>query len=237
MALPRELFQLELPRVISGLVSPLSEMGSLQVEPDAHGTSTVSTLGIRPAAELERLRQGASRRCENESITFTHIKANELNVQKLNISSRSWQLSTEIQVTASTKRVGLILAHTDDYTQHASIAFDPRAERLITDRTCSTRIDADIKVAPIASPLTLFRSTSSSGEEAQETLRLRVFCDNSVVEVFANDRLALATRIYPDEAGAVGLSLFADALDEAHEGSDIALFTKLDVWEGLASAF
>lgn len=114
-------------------------------------------------------------------------------------------------------------------SQRSSIAFHPAQERLIVDRTHSTNFDAGIKTAPISSPLTLLRTRASAeAPEEQETLRLRVVCDNSVVEVFANDRLALATRIYPDDAASVGLSIFA-------EGE--AVFETLDVWEGLAGAF
>lgn len=39
-----------------------------------------------------------------------------------------------------------------------------------------------------------------------EPLRLRVFLDHDVVEVFANDRFALATRVYT-EAVHTGISL------------------------------
>jgi sucrose-6-phosphate hydrolase SacC (GH32 family) len=42
-----------------------------------------------------------------------------------------------------------------------------------------------------------------------EPLRLRVFLDRSIVEVFANDgRLALSRAIYPSQ-GATGLRLYA----------------------------
>jgi len=42
-----------------------------------------------------------------------------------------------------------------------------------------------------------------------ERLRLRVFVDKSVVEVFANSRQAIARRIYPSRADSIGVSLFS----------------------------
>ena len=42
-----------------------------------------------------------------------------------------------------------------------------------------------------------------------ETLKLRVFVDKSVVEVFANGQQCVAARVYPDRADSVGVSLRA----------------------------
>ena len=46
-----------------------------------------------------------------------------------------------------------------------------------------------------------------------ETLKLRVFIDKSVVEVFANDRQCLAVRVYPGREDSVGVSLRAQGAD------------------------
>ena len=42
-----------------------------------------------------------------------------------------------------------------------------------------------------------------------EPLRLRVFVDRSIVEVFANDRQAVARCIYPTREDCLGVSLFS----------------------------
>jgi beta-fructofuranosidase len=42
-----------------------------------------------------------------------------------------------------------------------------------------------------------------------ERLKLRVFIDKSVVEVFANSRQAIARRIYPGRSDSIGVSLFS----------------------------
>ncbi|MDQ1327786.1 MAG: hypothetical protein QG641_1069 [Candidatus Poribacteria bacterium] len=44
----------------------------------------------------------------------------------------------------------------------------------------------------------------------KETLKLRIFIDKSVVEVFANDRQAVMRRIYPSKKDSVGIALFSN---------------------------
>ncbi len=56
-----------------------------------------------------------------------------------------------------------------------------------------------------------------------EALRLRVFVDKSVVELFVNDRLSLAVRVYPGRADSIGVSLRAQGQD-AH-------LRRLDAWQ------
>jgi beta-fructofuranosidase len=50
-----------------------------------------------------------------------------------------------------------------------------------------------------------------------ERLKLRVFVDKSVVEVFANSRQAVVRRIYPSRTDSVGVRLFSTGGDtEVH---------------------
>ena len=62
---------------------------------------------------------------------------------------------------------------------------------------------------------------------ADEPLKLQVFVDKSVVEVFANDRQAVMRRIYPTRADSVGVKLFSKG------GS--AKVKKLQAWDMMAS--
>lgn len=56
-----------------------------------------------------------------------------------------------------------------------------------------------------------------------ELLKLRIFIDRSVVEVFVNGRQYLATRVYPERGDSVGVSLRAQAGD--------ATLKSLDAWQ------
>ena len=59
--------------------------------------------------------------------------------------------------------------------------------------------------------------------EPDEPLKLRVFVDRSVVEVFVNGKQCLAVRVYPGRADSVGVSLRAQGRD--------AVLRSLDAWQ------
>ena len=62
--------------------------------------------------------------------------------------------------------------------------------------------------------------------KVNENINLRVFIDNSIIEVFANDRQAICRRIYPEKNGN-GLNLFSI-------GGDINV-KSLKLWEIMPS--
>src|SRR5208337_2920370 len=56
-----------------------------------------------------------------------------------------------------------------------------------------------------------------------ETLKLHVFLDASVIEIFANDRACLTSRIYPSRFDSLGIGVFA----RGHN----ARLKALSIWE------
>ncbi len=58
--------------------------------------------------------------------------------------------------------------------------------------------------------------------DAGGTLRLHIFLDGSIVEIFANDRACLTTRIYPSQPDSGGIELFA-------RGGEVHL-SRFDCW-------
>ena len=58
---------------------------------------------------------------------------------------------------------------------------------------------------------------------AGEPLKLRIFIDRSVVEVFVNDKACVAVRVYPGLADSMGVSLRA-------QGAEARLLS-LDAWK------
>ena len=59
--------------------------------------------------------------------------------------------------------------------------------------------------------------------QPREPLKLRIFIDRSVVEVFANGRQCMTQRIYPARRDSLGVALFSSG------GS--ACCTALDAWD------
>ena len=60
-------------------------------------------------------------------------------------------------------------------------------------------------------------------QRGPEPLRLRVFVDRSVVEVFVNERQYLAMRVYPGRPDSRGVSLRAQGQD--------AILERLEAWQ------
>lgn len=65
--------------------------------------------------------------------------------------------------------------------------------------------------------------TASLFVAENEPLKLRVFIDRSIVEVFANGRQCVAVRVYPGRADSVGVSLRS-------QGRETVL-NALDAWQ------
>ena len=88
-------------------------------------------------------------------------------------------------------------------------------DSLITlDNTYSSTAPDVLSRAPETAPLRL---------APQEKLRLRIFIDRSVVEVFANGRQCLAERVYPERSDSVGVSLRSQGAP--------AVLESLDAWQ------
>ena len=79
------------------------------------------------------------------------------------------------------------------------VYYDAAEKKLKVDTTKSSLTEGPKTVE--AGPFELKRG---------EPLKLRVFVDKSVVEVFANGRQAVMRRIYPSRADSVGVALFSN---------------------------
>jgi beta-fructofuranosidase len=100
-----------------------------------------------------------------------------------------------------------------DAAEETLIVFSPAERQLRIDRSHSS-LSPDADDAPRGGVVDL-------GEG--ERLKLNVFLDGSVVEVFANGRACLTERIYPTRPDSLGLGLFAS------DGT--ARVVALDIWE------
>lgn len=97
------------------------------------------------------------------------------------------------------QQYGIRVCCSPDGAEQTEIRYDAAEKRLAIDTTRSSLAEGAKTVE--AGPLAL---------QADAPLKLRVFVDKSVVEVFAQDgRQALMRRIYPSRSDAVGVSLFS----------------------------
>ena len=142
-------------------------------------------LQIGVPEELEQLRRAAF------SGTAPFPRAGEIAIDTIEGSS----LEIEIETVIETGVCGIKVCCGED--EETVISFDADRSMLEVDTRRSGPEDTPKAVE--SAPLEL---------KAGEPLRLRVFVDRSIVEVFANGRQAIARRIYPS-SGSCGVSVFS----------------------------
>ena len=140
--------------------------------------------------EIETLRQDAFKKQDFALPADTDVTVDS-------ISGNSLELSIEMEGTANSA-YGVKVCVSPDGHEATSVFYDAREKLLKVDTRRSGPHDTPKAVE--AAPLEL---------KPGERLKLRVFVDRSVVEVFANGRQAVARRIYPARPDSVGIRLFA----------------------------
>ena len=192
-----------LPRVLS-----LARDGSLQIE---------------PAEELEGLRRN---RCHWKDLTLAPGRG--LFFDEL----RGDRLELELEASLSEAgALGLQVGCSPGGEEQTVILCDRQGGSLVID-TSRASLDPEVwrpfpvirgKRQPHDVPVQVAPFELRSGER----LRLRVFLDRSILEVFANGRQCLTQRIYPTRSDSLGVALFA-----ARGESMVHAFTAWDM-EGI----
>jgi beta-fructofuranosidase len=139
--------------------------------------------------EIERLRYDAF-----EKENFSLPSDSDLRIDQ--IGGNSLELFIEMKSSAALQ-YGVKVCVSPDGQEETLIYYDAAEEKLKVD----TR-----KSGPEGTPSVV--ESAPFALKKRERLTLRVFVDKSVVEVFANQRQAIARRIYPSRSDSVGVSLF-----------------------------
>ena len=147
------------------------------------------TLRMAPVKELETLR------CHEKSWNNLTLGDGETKALE-GVAGDCCELALEIDVNTAT-RCGVRVRASKDNQEETLIYFDADAKQLVFD---STRSGTEGRKVVERAPLAL---------QTGEPLKLRVFVDKSVVEVFANDRQAIGRRVYPARNDSLGVSVFA----------------------------
>ena len=140
---------------------------------------------------------------EIERLRYRPFKAENIEIEEDSdivlegIGGNSLELALDIDQGASTE-LGLKVCVSPDGEEQTIISYDSVEGVLVVDtrRSGPDSASATIEKAPFEL-------------DENERLHLRVFVDKSVVEVFANDRQAVARRIYPARTDSLGVRLFA----------------------------
>ncbi len=162
-------------------------------------------LRFEPAPELEQLRS-------------THLCLKDLSVlptsltQLREIQGDCLEIQVEFIPDEATD-LGIGVRCAPDGAEQTHIRYDRLQGMLLIDRQLSS-LTEDVERDIRSGPLTL---------AAGESLFLHIFLDHSVIEVFANYRLCMSSRVYPSRTDSLGVGFFA--------GGGNAKIKTLDVWE------
>ena len=161
------------------------------------------TLRMKPVPELESLRY--------DEKTWNNISLQSGEHQFPDFTagdSCEWEITIP---NATAKRYGVKVRVSPGMEEETRLYYDAENKKLVFD---STRSGVDGRKGVESAPFEL---------KANEPLRLRVFVDKSVVEIYANDRQAICRRVYPGRDDSLGVILFSE------EGT--AEFAKVNAWE------
>ena len=148
-------------------------------------------LRMNPPAEIERLRGNGAKKAD-----LTVKADSELALP--DIGGNSVELAIEMN-SKDAQQYGVKVCCSPDGDEQTTIYYDAAEKKLKVDTNKSSLTEGPKSVE--AGPFAL---------KADEPLKLRVFVDKSVVEVFANGRQAVMRRIYPSREDSVGVRLFSN---------------------------
>ena len=182
---------------------------------------------IEPAGDIESLRG------RHTQIADCTIKGNSETVFD-QLAGNAMELSLEVE-TNGAPLIELDVLRSPDQQEYTRIAFyrDRSVRPLVPGNEVSTPPNSEGTYSLVAldsSHASIQPQARSRPPEIapvflapEENLKMRVFIDKSIVEVFVNDRQCLAVRVYPGRQDSVGVALRA-------VGRDVRLVV-LDAWE------
>jgi beta-fructofuranosidase len=162
-----------------------------------------NSLRMRPIEELKRLRYNPQ-----DLGSMTVAKNTEPSLES--ISGRSFEIELECKITDASQ-FGLKVCCSPSSGEETLIFYDIKSKQLTIDTTHSKT--GDYEGPEVVESKAQKVESGPFALEGNETLKLRVFVDNSVVDVFANDRQAVMRRIYPSSDDAIQVSLFSKGAD------------------------
>jgi len=178
-----------------------------------------NTLGIEPVQAIESLR------FDHKHVDERSLPANR-DIVLEGIEGNAMELSVTIDPREAPE-VCINVLRSPDSEEHTAIKFYRHGHVAVDKDGRKFRHDA-LMIDPSRSSLLpdlLWRPPEVAPFELGdgEPLKLRIFIDTSVVEVFANGRQCLALRVYPGRQDSIGVSIRAQGRD--------AVLHALDAWQ------
>jgi beta-fructofuranosidase len=164
----------------------------------------MTTLGTRPAPQMTSFRQDLT---PSDLRSLTAMRSNSFAL-KATFSQLSGHEIFEFHVRKSPCS-----------TEVTKIILDISNSGIIVDRSHSS-LEILGTSSPDSGPFHLLPN---------EDLHIQIFVDNSILEVYANDRFALTSRVYPSLEDSIGVSYDFGEFDESN--------VRCECWESLKDAW
>lgn len=167
-------------------------------------SGNMTTLGIRPAPQLRGLRDV---KYSTSLSSFRQFRGTNFDVE------------ATFKHILGTEKFVFNVREAPDSVEVTKVIFNLNDDQIIVDRTKSSLQNLGANY-PDSGQFRLI-----SGED----LKVRISMDNSILEVYANDRFAVTSRVYPSLESSTGASYDFGAFSE----EDI----EFKLWEGLKNAW
>jgi beta-fructofuranosidase len=174
-----------------------------------------SQVRIQPVSAVAALR-GAHQRVDetrlpaNQEIVLDQIQGNTLELEaEIDPRMARWVQLNVLRSPNAEERTSITFYNFD---RKLSYWYDTKGEICLDAAHSST--DPDVWIRPPERAVV---------QRGNEPLKLRIFIDRSVVEVFVNGRVYLAMRVYPSRQDSLGVSIRAQGQD--------AVLKRLDAWQ------
>nr|AGV22100.1 beta-fructofuranosidase [Huntiella moniliformis] len=201
LSLPRTQYIWTVDNVKGALQSELSDIASVELVAAADGTNRATGFAGVADTRIEGMRR--------KHTTIKQSKAGGLR-KKTTLCSPHESLELKIKATVgpTSSPIGVRLLHGNDET--TLIQFSAADEQITIDRSNSTWWP-DIRTIEEIAPHTLFQFN----DDTWESLEFDIFYDRSIIEVFANGRTAVTSRVYPTSGHVEGIELVYASNDTA----------------------
>ena len=187
---------------ISRPVTKLSNDSDLWDVDESSGHMT--TLGIRPAPQVTNLRKDINP-------SYLHNFSS--------IRSKNYSFEATFSDLAGKEKFSFNIRQSSGSAELTRIIFNIENSTVTVDRSRSSLENLGTTTADLGSLHIL----------PDEDLHVQIFVDNSLIEIYANDRLALTSRVYPSLESSLGASYDFGGFDPRK--------IKFECWEGLKNAW
>lgn len=182
----------------------------------ASGFSVLSLPRVLNLGERDRLRIAPAR--EIEMLRSNHRVRRELEIDNrtrtlFEMAGDTMELRLELS-NVDARRVGLCVRSSPNRIEETRIIYDTNANTLSIDTTHGSSAADVFRRYPLSaassSPRDVPIQTAPLNLGADEPLKLAVYLDQSIIEIYANDYLCMTQRVYPTLAGSRYTRIFAD---------------------------